>query len=165
MYAERDGIGDHTAITTAIAEDAQNQGVQIIEGHPIIKLESDGVSTTLRLENGDTYIGERGCVVATNTSARELLAGSFGVDLPLGFAVPMYGILKPVRPFEITALVEDSSKRFALKSIGDNRVMLSGEGRGRWTESVASSDIGAFGLKLADLISRFPLPAGAGTDS
>jgi len=34
--------------------------------------------------------------------------------------------------------------------------MLSGEGRGRWTESVASSDIGAFGLKLADLISRFP---------
>jgi arginine decarboxylase-like protein len=64
--------------------------------------------------------------------------------------------VEPVRPFEIAALVEDSSKRFALKSIGDNRVRLSGEGWGRWTESGASSDIGAFGLKLADLIYRFP---------
>lgn len=156
IYAERDGIGDHTAITTAIAEDAQKQGVQIIEGHPVIKLEDDGSSTTAWLKNGDSYIGEKGCVVATNTSARELLVGSFGVDLPIGFAVPMYGILRPARPFEIAALVEDSSKRFALKSIGDNRLMLSGEGRGRWTESGASSDIGAFGLKLADLVSRFP---------
>jgi sarcosine oxidase subunit beta len=156
LYAERDGIGDHTAITTAIAEDAQKKGAQVVEGHPVIKVEDDGFSTTVWLRNGETYTGKKGCVVTTNASARELLLGSFEVDLPIGFAVPMYGILRPVRAFEITTLVEDSTRRFALKSIGDNRVMLSGEGRGRWTESGASSDIGAFGLKLADLVARFP---------
>ena len=156
LYAERDGIGDHTAITTAVAEDAQRLGVQILDGQRVIRVEGDRASATVRVDNGDIYVGEKGCVVAINAGASKLLTESFGLDLPLGDSAPMFGILKPFRPFAIDALVEDSFKRFALKSIGDNRVMLSGEGRGRLTESGPSSDLRAFGLKLADLIGRFP---------
>lgn len=161
LYAEKDGVGDHTAITTAIAEDAEKQGAQFVEGHSVARLEVDGDSTIARLENGDSYVGERGCVVATNAGAGELIMKSFGFDLPVGFVVPMYGILRPARPFQLAALVEDSTRRLAVKSIGDNRIMLSGEARGRWTESGASADVGRFGLKLADLVSRFPQLADA----
>jgi sarcosine oxidase subunit beta len=100
--------------------------------------------------------GER-LVLATNAGTADLVA-PLGVALPLVSVLPQIVLTRPVRPPPTRHVIGHTSRRLAMKTLGDRRVMISGgwlgrvdprSGRGEVVEAEIAGNV-------AEAVSVFP---------
>lgn len=159
LYCPLDGVADHTATTTGIAQAALRAGATFREHTPVreLLLESDHVTGVVTTDG--TRVGvRRGVLLLANTAVPELVRAHLNVNLPVWRMLPLVIATEPVTPPPIHHLIGHASRTLAMKALPDGRVMISGGWSGRWNpetgqgETIAEHVVG----NVAEAIAAFP---------
>lgn len=163
LYCPLDGIADHTATTRAYANAATSAGAEIRERTPVTAVTSTDDGAHVALADGSTLTARRGVFVLVNSYARELLAESFGLHLPVWRMQPQVMLVRARDGYRPDHLVGHFTRRLAVKVLPDGLIMISGGRRGDWDVAgdVGVADQGEASANLADAAAVIPALADA----
>jgi sarcosine oxidase subunit beta len=164
LFTPDDGTADHPATTRAFAKAAGELGARVLEHTAVTELvaHSDG-SVTLHLAEGDHLRATRGAIVAANRSTPRLLAGSFGLSLPLWEKATQVTFVAPPPGFSLNHQLGHTRRSLSVKTTDEGQVMLSGGRPGGWdpATAVGTPDPDVQRTALADVAATLPALAGA----
>jgi sarcosine oxidase subunit beta len=132
LYCPLDGIADHTATTRAYATAAAGAGADVREHTTVKSVASNGDGASVTLADGTTLHAERGVFVLVNSYARQLLAQSFDLDLPVWRMVPQVMLARPRGGYRPDHLIGHFTRALAVKVLPDGLTMISGGRFGTW---------------------------------
>lgn len=141
LYCPLDGVADHTATTTGIAQAAMRAGAEVRERTPVTGLvrEGDRVSAVITADGTRVDIG-RAVLLLANTAVPDLVRAQLGVSLPVWRMLPQVIATQPVTPMPIQHLIGHSYRTLAMKALPDGRVMISGGWSGRWNHDTGRGE-------------------------
>lgn len=158
LFCPLDGIADHTATTRAFAAAASRHGAHVREHVAVTALRRTAGATTVELSDGGTLTPQHGTFLLANSYARQLLADSFGIRLPMVRMAPQVTLVQPVDGYRPTRLSGHFTRRLAVKPLPDGSTMVSGGRRGTWHDGAdagIADDLEARG-NLADAAAVHP---------
>jgi len=163
LYCPLDGIADHTATTRAYATAAARAGADVREHTTVKSVASTGDGASVTLTDGTTLHAERGVVVLVNSYARQLLAQSFDLPLPVWRMVPQVMLARPHGGYRPDHLIGHLTRTLAVKVLPDGLTMISGGRYGTWdpTTGRGIADRAEAVSNLADAAAVLPALNGA----
>lgn len=163
LHCPLDGIADHGATTRAFANAAAGAGAEVREHTRVTSVASTGHGARVTLADGTVLTAHRGVFVLVNSYARQLLAESFGLQLPVWRMLPQVMLVRPRDGYRPDHLIGHFTRKLAVKVLPDGLTMISGGRRGDWD---ADGDVGVAdrteaGANLADAAAVLPALAEA----
>ena len=131
VHCPTDGVADHTATTTSIAEAARRQGARIVQHTTVsgLRVERDGVVAVVTADGEDVGV-RRSLLLLCNTGVPDLLATA-GCRLPVFTVLPQVLVTAPLDPVPVRHLVGHASRPLALKALPGGAIMITGGRLGR----------------------------------
>jgi sarcosine oxidase, subunit beta len=161
VYTPLDGVADHTATTRAFADAARGRGATIVEGAAVRAVRGLARGAEVVTAADDEYVASHAVVILANHRALDLLAFSFGMQLPVWPYNPQATTVRSRNGFTMNGLVNHLTRPFSAKAIADDLVMLTGNSGGRWNRASdhGETDPSITRASLTDAPELFPAMA------